>query len=208
MSTRLLLTGMKATRQKGTDMKSKIAKGILTFILVLTVIAALGFAMGLHSLTIIEWWQPAALSGIIAIPLSIWLARFIKPVTRDLFKYMEYPCSFVLTFSIILAAFYSANFYLSDHTSGYEYKAPVVRKYRQERTQTQKIGRRGYKEYKYSVYIIELQMSDGKIKKMEKTLSEYNKIKKGSSINLFIEDGLFSIPVIKPRHKSSQNQRN
>ncbi len=48
-------------------------------------------------------------------------------------------------------------------------------------------------------------MRDGKIKKMEKPLSEYNKIKKGKSLDLFIEEGLFFIPVIKPHHKAQSN---
>lgn len=50
--------------------------------------------------------------------------------------------------------------------------------------------------------MVEIEMPDGKIKKLEKPLSEYNRIKKGGTMKLFIEDGLFSIPVI---HRRRQN---
>ena len=181
-------------------MKRRITEIILILILSLTVIVALGFSMALHSFTIIDWWKPAAACAILALPASIWLAKYMRRLTQNILIYLEYPVAYIFIFSILLAAFYSSNFYLSDHRSGYEYHAPVVKKYSQERKRTYKVGRRGYRETKYRVYIIEIEMKDGKTKKMEKPLKEYNSIKKGSSLKLFIEDGLFSIPVIKPRN--------
>lgn len=178
---------------------------IIVCILTLIVIGAIGFAIGLQSFTIIEWWKPAAACAIIAIPFTILLAKYMKHLTRPIIDYLEYPASFILSFAILLGAFYTLNFFLSDHSSSYEYHAPVVRKYSQVRTRSHKTGRRAYKEEKYTVYIVEVEMRDGKIKKMEKPLSEYNKIKKGKSLDLFIEEGLFSIPVIKPHHKAQSN---
>lgn len=100
-----------------------------------------------------------------------------------------------------MASFYSINYFLSDTSSGYEYQAPVVSKYSEVRKRSHKTGRRGYREEKYTVYFIELEMKDGRIKKMEKPLSEYNRIKTGKTVRLFIEDGLFRIPVIKTNNK-------
>ena len=101
------------------------------------------------------------------------------------------------------ATFYSINYGLSDHSSGYEYHAPVVSKYSEVRKRSHKTGRRGYREEKYTVYVVELEMKDGRIKKMEKPLNEYNRIKKGGTVRLFIEDGLFRIPVIKINKKTT-----
>lgn len=186
-------------------MRSKISVILLTILLILVVIVALGGSMGLHSLTLIDWWKPTILSAVIALPLTILLAKYLEPLTRQTLKYLEYPVTFILSFSIILVAFYSANYFLSDHSSGYEYSAPVVRKYSQVRTRTRRINRRAYREEKYTVYIVELEMKDGKIKKMEKTLPEYNKIKRGGSVRMIVEDGLFKIPVIKPIPKNQKN---
>ncbi len=157
--------------------------------------------MGMHTFTIVVWWKPVAECAVISMPVSILLAKYMKRLTHSIFEYLEYPTAFILTFSILLASFYTSNYFLSDKSSGYEYNAPVVRKYSQVRTRTYKMGRRGYRTEKYTVYVIELEMKDGKIKRMEKSLSEYNKIKKGSSLSLRMEEGLFSIPVIKYNNK-------
>ena len=188
-------------------MKNSVVKKILIFILILTVIISLGFSVGLHSFTIIDWWKPACVCAILALPATLLLARYMKRLTRDILVYLEYPLAYVFSYSIILLAFYSSNFFLSNPNSGYEYHAPVVKKYSQERTRSYKVGRRGYRETKYRVYIIEIEMKDGKLKKLEKTIREYNSIKKGSYIKLFIEDGLYSIPVIKSLDKINQYQQ-
>lgn len=178
-------------------MKNQVARTILIIFICLVVIAALGFSMGLHSFTIIEWWKPAAGCLLLSLPLTWWLARYIVRLTGHYLKYLEYPAAFVISFSVLLLAFYSINYYISDPSSRYEYDAPVVRKYSEVRKRTYKTGRRGYREEKYTVYIVELQMNDGKIKKLEKPLGEYNRIKRNGSIRLRMEDGFFRIPVIK-----------
>ena len=189
-------------------MKRRITEIILIFILSLIVISALGISMALHSFTIIEWWKPVAICAILALPATFWLARYMKRLTRNILDYLEYPTAFVFSFSILLVAFYSSNFFLSDHNSGFEYDAPIVKKYSQERKRTYKVGRRGYRETKYRVYIIEIEMNDGKTKTLEKPLGEYNKIKRGGSVKMIVEDGLFKIPVIKPIPKFQKESNN
>lgn len=183
-------------------MRNRILIGTMTFLVILFVLIGLGVSMGLHSFTIIEWWKPVILCGALSLPLTLWISRFIVHLTRPIFKFLEYPVSFIFSFSILLATFYISNFFLSDHSSVYEYHAPVVKKYQAERTRSKRIGRRTYGQEKYKVYFIEIEMKDGKLKKLEKSYQEYNRIKKGSTLRLFIEDGLFKIPVIKPQHKN------
>ncbi len=178
-------------------MANNTLKIILFSLLMLLTVVALGFAIGLHSFTIIEWWKPVAICGILAFIPTIFFSRHTKTLTSCIMDYLEYPVSFAISFSLLLAIFYASNYFLSDHTSGYDYQAPIVRKYSEVRSRSHKTGRRVYREEKYTVYIIEAEMKDGKIKKMEKPLSEYNRLKKGAHLNLFMEKGLFSIPVIK-----------
>lgn len=166
---------------------------------------AIGFSIGIHSFTLVVWWKPVAVCAILAVPATLWLARHVRRLTRPIMNYLEYPFAYILSFSLLLGTFYGSNYFISDPTSAYEYKAPVIKKYSQLRKHTQKIGRRGYKEVKYHIYSIEIRMEDGKIKKIDKPLSEYNRIKKGSFLNLRIEKGLFSIPVIKNMRKTNHN---
>lgn len=182
-------------------MKNQVVETILIIFICLVVIAALGFSMGLHSFTIIEWWKPVAGCLLLSLPITWCLARYLVKLTGHFLKYLEYPAAFAISFSVLLLGFYSINYYVSDTASAYEYNAPVVRKYSEVRKRTYKVGRRGYREEKYTVYIVELQMKDGKIKKLEKPLGEYNRIKRRGSVRLQIKDGFFKIPVIS----SSQN---
>ncbi|MDE5839589.1 MAG: hypothetical protein K2H49_01580, partial [Muribaculaceae bacterium] len=168
------------------------------------IIVALGFSMGLHSFTIVEWWKPVAVCSLLALPATFLLAGIVRLVTKPIMKYIEYPLAFMLSFSIILLTFYSLNYYKSDSSTAHEYMAPVVRKYSEERTRSRRIGRHSYRSEKYTVYFIELQMSDGKIKKQEKTLRQYNNIKTGSKMKLVLEKGLFDIPVIKKKQTKSK----
>lgn len=182
-------------------MRNRFLKGTMTFLVILLVITALGVSIGLHSFTIIEWWKPVILCGALSLPMTLWISKFFAHLTRPILKYLEYLVAFIFSFSILLATFYLSNFCLSDHSSVYEYHAPVIKKYQTERTRSKRIGRRTYGQEKYKVYFIEIEMKDGKLKRLEKSYQEYNRIKKGSTLKLFIEDGLFKIPVIKPQHK-------
>ena len=165
--------------------------------MILLIIVALGFSIGLQSLTIIDWWKPTALCMLLAIPATAFLARYMACLTRPMFRYLEYPAAFLLSFSILIGTFYCINYFLSDPSTRYEYEAPVVRKYSEVRTRSHKTGKRSYREEHYRVYIVEIQMEDGKIKKLEKPLRAYNRIKEGGTLRLLLEDGLFGIRVIK-----------
>ncbi|MDE7095871.1 MAG: hypothetical protein K2O47_00065, partial [Muribaculaceae bacterium] len=175
-------------------MKSLTKEIILIFIISLVIILALGFSMGLHSFTIVEWWKPVAVCSLPALAITFLLAGIVRHVTGPLMKYVEYPLAFILSFSTFLLAFYTLNYYKSDPSTAHEYMAPVVRKYSEERTRSRRISRHFYRSEKYTVYFIELEMSDGKIKKQEKTLRQYNNIKTGSKMRLILENGLFDIP--------------
>ena len=93
-------------------MNNRIAEIILSIALILLTIVALGFSIGIQSLTIIEWWKPAVLCAVISLPISIWLARYIVRLTASYVRYLEYPAAFILSFSILLGTFYYANYFL------------------------------------------------------------------------------------------------
>lgn len=181
--------------------KRRVSETVLIIVLSIIIIMAFGASTGLHQLTVIEWWKPALACALLSLPLTFLTARYFTRLTRPLIRFAEYPLAFIFYFSVMLAAFYTLNYCLSDHSSGYEYNAPVVGKYSEERTRSHRTGRRGYHSEKYRVYIVELKMKDGKIKKMQKSLSEYNRIKKGKKVKIYVEEGLFKIPVVKTKNK-------
>lgn len=182
-------------------MKGKTKETIITILLALTVVAGIVVSMGLHHLTIVDWWKPVVVSALLSVVVTLWLARYMKRLTRQYMRFLEYPVAFILLLSVMLGSFYTINYCLSDPSTGYEYKAPVERKYGEVRTRSRRVGRRVYRGEKYTVYVVEIKMKDGRIKKMEKSLNEYNKIKKGGTLRIFVEEGFFKIPVIKANKK-------
>lgn len=174
------------------------AKEVLPGVAVsLVVIVAAGAVMGLHQFTIVEWWQPALVCGVLSVPVAVWLSRYIKRYTRDFMHFIEYPVAFILSICVMLGLFYTINFCFSDQSSGYVYNAPVVRKYMCERTRTRRVGRHSHHTEKYSVGIVEIRMKDGWLKELEKPVGAYNRIKEGGTLKIYVEEGFFKIPVIK-----------
>lgn len=188
-------------------MKKSICKNLSIVVLVLIVIFALGASMALQSFTLVEWWIPTSVCAVIAVAVTIPFGRLIRQVAKFLPGYLKYPIVFILFFSILLSTFYIINYQITDPMSSIEYSAPVVRKYSEERTRTKRSGRRSYGEEKYNVYFIEIELCDGRIKKLERPLREYLKIRKGDKIRLKVEKGLFGINVIKlDRDKLNSNK--
>ncbi len=165
--------------------------------LTLIVIFASGASLALHSFTMVEGWWPVAICAVVAILVSVPLGKLMRPLTKPLSRYLEYPFSFVLSFSILLCSFYALNFWFSDPSSRVEYQAPVIRKYSEERTRSKGGGRRSHGVEKYNVHFVEIELEDGSTIKLERPLKEYLKIKKGSRIDIAEENGLFGVKVIK-----------
>lgn len=115
----------------------------------------------------------------------------------NIYGFLKYPAAFIANFSFILCGFYTLNYHFSDNSTRLKYEAPVIRKFSQERLRNKRVGRRVYCSEKYKVYFIEIELPDGKTKKIEKSLGEYMKIKKGRKISIYEEKGLWGIKVIK-----------
>lgn len=178
----------------------KFVTGLIAFILIITVIFAIGTAMFLHSRTVVDWWLPTAICAVLALVVTIPLGRIMKRATYRIVQYLEYPVAFIVSFSLLICGFYLLNYSMADKSTRAEYGAPVIRKFREERTEVRRVGRRRYKEENHRVYFIEIELKDGSTKKIEKPIKEYNRIKKGNNLIIAEEKGLFGFTVIKDTH--------
>lgn len=186
-------------------MKNNISAKVSVITMILVVILLLGASVALHSFTLVEWWQPVVVCAFIAVLLTLLFAKIIKPTVKLTSDYWKYVSCFVLSFSTLLSAFYFINYQFADSSTISEYSAPVVGKYSKERTRNKGMGRRGRGVEKYNVHFIEIELSDGSIKNLEKPLSEYLKIKVGDKIKVEEEKGFFGINVIKLNHNQSNS---
>lgn len=177
--------------------KNKFIIYALSTVLILIVILSLGAAIALHSRTMVEWWWPVAICSLLAIPLTILLAGPMRTLTSPIIDYLEYPAAFVVGFSLLICAFYTINYQCTNPSSRSEYPAPIVAKYTAERTSSTRSGRHSYKSTTYHVYFLEIELKDGRTKKIEVPHSRYLKTKKGQRIPITEEKGLFGLTVIK-----------
>ncbi len=185
--------------------KKSVSKNVCIVALILVVILLLGASMAFQTFTLVEWWKPMAACVPIAVLLTLSFARLIKKASRRTSVFLNYALCFVLSFSILLSAFYFFNYQFTDPSVSLEYSVPVVRKFSEERTRAKGSGRRGHGVEKYNVHFIEIELSDGHTKKLEKPLREYLRIKVGDKIKIREEKGLFGINVIKMNHNQSNS---
>ena len=169
-----------------------------TIILALVVVAALGMSSALQSDTLTEWWKPASACMAAALIAGYPLRKGIRLLIGDRMKWLRYPIAVVITFSMLLFAFYSLNYYLSDNSTRYEYTGKIINKYSAERYRTRRTpGGRSVRGEKYTAYFIVIEMPEGKRKRLSVNTGNYVQLKRGKKVRMDIETGLFGIPVIR-----------
>ena len=188
-----------ALKLSGLIMNGKFWKNALLVILSVIILILLGMSAVIQSDTIIEWWKPVGICGVVSIPIGLLLRNICGRLTGLQNSLINSVAGIIIVFSAALCAFYCLNYYRSDHTTARHYSVEVVNKYSQERYRSKRIGRRTVRGEKYHVYYIVIQLPDGKKKKYERPVGEFSRTRIGKKVPITMEDGLFGIPVIKSR---------
>lgn len=161
-------------------------------------IISLGMAAVIQNNTLIDWWVPASVCAVVAIPCGILLKGVVRWITHFVRPMWNIIAGCVLSFAVFLGSFYALNYYMADEASSQEYRVPVLDKFTEEHYHVQRVSRyRVRRGQKYQVYYVYVELPDSSGKKIEVPVSEYVKIKKGRRITLRMERGLFGITVIK-----------
>ncbi len=181
----------KKSRKRFTTVLKRVIVGIAVFI-------AYSFAFFFSAKTLYKLWIPWVISAIIALTLSTILWKFRNPListTKFILKYLTYS---VCITGVIAGLIFSLNYLCSDTSSQTTVSAKVIEKYTKTRYHTKRVGRRYTGQGKpYKVYYIVAELPDGRTKEFGLTLSQYNRTRRNSEIQLTLETGLLSIPVIK-----------
>ncbi len=175
-----------------------VLRAVAMIVVVAVTLILLGTASVLHDKTLVAWWIPVAVCAAIAVPCALGLQGIIGRLTQFGKRIWNVLTAWVVVFSSLIGLFYILNFYNTDAASVREYSAPVIRKYTQDRYHTRRVSRnRVVRGDKYRVYFITIELPDGRLKKIEVSLSQYNRIKTEKQLSLQLETGLFGVPVIK-----------
>lgn len=110
----------------------------------------------------------------------------------------NYLVGAVVIASIVSSAFYSLNYFFSNHDGKYSVDAEVVSKYSRQQAKRRTVGRRViYTSDKTYTYHIVLRFQNGLEKEEPVPVSQYLKIRVGDIKKFHVEPGLFGISVLR-----------
>lgn len=165
----------------------------------------LGGSSVLYSDTLIEWWKPVAVCGLLAIISAFVYGKRWRRFTQTDFAPVNFCLQAIVAFSLLIFAFFGVNYFFSDVSDRHTEIVKVERRYSETHYRTRRVGRRvvGRGE-PYHVYFVEVRFRDGRLKSLPILKREYDRTHTGDSIPLDIEKGYLDIPVIKTRLSSKQ----
>ena len=112
----------------------------------------------------------------------------------------NYICHSVFTFGFIICMFLILNKSFADRTTNHVEKVVVDSKIVKKLHKSKRVGRRSYvSDDTYNVYYWCLRFSNGVVKEIQISGSQYEKSHLGDTVLLEMENGLFDIPVIVER---------
>lgn len=195
------------------SMKKVAMKRTVTIIILLAIaIIALGLAVTLQGKTLVEWWKPAAVCAVPAVAAGILSANVVGRLMRWNKRWLNASAMSILSFSLILGAFYTINFHMADDSSSTTCDVVVVNKFTQERYYTKRQGRRNVRGEKYNVYSVVIKLPDESTKKLSVAVGQYVRTRIGQKFKIEINNGFFGLPVIKeikfPNGKRQVKKRN
>lgn len=177
-------------------MSSKISKVLLGIILFITVVAY-ALASVIHANTVVNGW--IVISGCLALALvsGVTLWRLWPKVTGTGKVWINYIMQVVVACAFFLLLFYIPNSVFSDKSTNHEEKAVAERVYSKTHYRTRRISRRTYgRGEPYYKYYVDLRFENGSRKSLEIPLKQYNRTRKGDTLRIDIEKGLYGFPVI------------
>lgn len=166
-------------------------------ILIAVTIVLLGLAIALQGRTLVEWWKPAAICVLPALIAGAKGAGVARRLTGWSGRWGNAAAMAVVSFAILLGAFYTLNYCVTDKAAGASFDAVVAQKYTHERYDTKRVGRRTVRGQKRMVYDVVVRLPDESTKKLAVTAGQYARTRIGQRFVIEVEEGLFGLRVIK-----------
>lgn len=176
----------------------KFIFGLTLFVAVILLSAAVFFTGITLADGRVLWTILIAIALCAAVPM--WRAwRRLTGTDKFVWNYLV---GAVVIASIVSSAFYSLNYFFSDHDGKHSVDAEVVSKYSREQAKRRTVGRRViYTSDKTYTYHIVLRFQNGLEKEEPVPVSQYLKIRVGDMKTFYVEPGLFGIPVLKQQRR-------
>lgn len=144
------------------------------------------------------------LSGVV-----LWKSRIWLWLTRSEKFLPNYLAHSVCIGILGLSLFYICNYAFADDENGETRHGVVEKKFIKVRHKSRRAGRNRYTQGEaYNVYYIKVRFENGMAKELQAEHNRYAGLHEGDTLQLFVSDGLFGIPVIKYNHVAKYINRN
>jgi hypothetical protein len=164
--------------------------------LVLVWLGCIGIGMVLYERTLVSWWLPLGLSGVLAAVSGIVCERFWRGVTTSRSPILNFICNQVFAMAVFSALILGVNYWLASASSAHSERVTIERKYTEKRYHSQRVGKHSYRRgAPYYVYYAEVALSDGRKKELSLPKSQYNRLRTGSGYDIQMKKGAFGLPV-------------
>lgn len=177
-------------------MSSKISKFLLGIIIFIVVIAY-AVASVIHDSTVVNGWIVLSACGALALISGLTLWRLWPSITGTRKVWINYMMQVFVACALFLLLFYIPNRLFADKETRHEEKAVAERIYYKKHYRSRRISRRTYgRGEPYNKYYVDLRFGNGARKSLEIPLKQYNRTRKGDTLRMELEKGLFGFPVI------------
>lgn len=182
---------MSKSQRQSTKRKVAIVAAILTGIL------SYGMAIVLYGRTIISPWPPIVSAVAIGAASSLAVVSAWRKFT-GLGTGACAAIHTVLSAGVLLCAFYSINYFGADESSSRTEQVEIAALHKEKRHHSRRVGRRRYTTGQpYYVYKMDVRLPDGRIKELSTDADHYQRLHKGSKIELKLVGGRLGFDVVK-----------
>ncbi len=173
-------------------------KGLRVGLIVFLFIIFVGGTIGFHENTIVEWWMPLSVCGVLSVVSGCVLWRVWCQLTGSGRFLLNFLCQTAFAWALLLFGFYLTNYCFAREASKHVEEVTVERVYSKTRYHSRRVGRGRYvRGEPYKVYYMEVTLADGRLKELSVNSDESRRLHKGTVLSLTLERGLWGVPVIK-----------
>lgn len=171
---------------------------ILTVVMILIGLVAAVYSLSRYTLIrfsvpLIYFVTISLLSGVF-----LWKARIWGWVTGSVRFLPNFLCGSACMCVFCLSLFYICNYAFANDEEGGMRDAVVEEKYQKVRHKSRRVGRNRYaRGESYNVYYMKVRFGDGPANELQIERNRYARIHVGDTIQLFVSEGLWGVPVIK-----------
>lgn len=148
--------------------------------------------------TLIVWWLPvvaAVVPALLAYPLFAGRWRWLTASSGYFFNLL---CHLCVVGTFVYWGLLSLNYVCADASSVYKEEVVVRQKERMERRTYRRVGRnRMVSSGVHYAYYLHVAFPNGTVKPIPVTLSRYNHVRENSRMQLSLQKGFLSFPVMK-----------